>query len=230
MPRKSPQKTSPAVLVGTYRKDQLAKWILPRGLYNYPVSENDSAIREAAPTISELWLYAGKSGELRFSAKFEREVSTAELDSLGYPRGKSKPHSDRYLLFRIAPFAEAQLLFPEPREIHIFLRLTDFTRSPKVRAQLKRSLKTSGNRAAVPSDNAEKQLHTTLPESMLDDWLGIKRPDCAPALVAIVQVPIIGPVRRRMTVREAARLQSFPDEFIPNQDKHQAYKQFGNAA
>ena len=59
--------------------------------------------------------------------------------------------------------------------------------------------------------------------------LRIKRPDCAPALVAIVQVPIIGPARRRMTVREAARLQSFPDAFIPNSDKHQAYKQFGNA-
>ena len=59
--------------------------------------------------------------------------------------------------------------------------------------------------------------------------LRIKRPDCAPALVAIVQVPIIGPKRRRMTVREAARLQSFPDAFIPCPDKHQAYKQFGNA-
>ena len=59
--------------------------------------------------------------------------------------------------------------------------------------------------------------------------LRIKRPDCAPALVAIVQVPIIGPLKRRMTVREAARLQSFPDTFIPNADRHHAYKQFGNA-
>lgn len=59
--------------------------------------------------------------------------------------------------------------------------------------------------------------------------LRIKRPDCAPALVAIVQVPIIGKYRRRMTVREAARLQSFDDLFIPNPNMHQAYKQFGNA-
>jgi len=59
--------------------------------------------------------------------------------------------------------------------------------------------------------------------------LRIKRPDCAPALVAIVQIPIIGKYRRRMTVREVARLQSFDDKFIPNSNLHQAYKQFGNA-
>lgn len=64
---------------------------------------------------------------------------------------------------------------------------------------------------------------------MRPSGLRIKRPDCAPALVAIVQVPIIGKYRRRMTVREAARLQSFDDRFIPNSNMHQAYKQFGNA-
>ena len=96
----------PTVLVGTYRKDQLAKWILPRGLYNYPVREDDSAIREAAPSISELWLYAGKKDKLRFSASFAREVAAADLASLGYPRGKGKPHAERYLLFGVEPINE----------------------------------------------------------------------------------------------------------------------------
>lgn len=59
--------------------------------------------------------------------------------------------------------------------------------------------------------------------------LRVKCPDCAPALVAIVQIPIIGKYKRRMTVREAARLQSFNDRFIPNPNQYQAYKQFGNA-
>lgn len=57
----------------------------------------------------------------------------------------------------------------------------------------------------------------------------IKKPTCFPALVAMVQIPIIGKYKRRLTVREAARLQSFPDTFIPNTNDQQAYKQFGNA-
>lgn len=36
----------------------------------------------------------------------------------------------------------------------------------------------------------------------------VKRPNVFPALVAMVQIPIIGKVRRRLTPREAARLQS----------------------
>lgn len=57
----------------------------------------------------------------------------------------------------------------------------------------------------------------------------VKRPDVFPTLVAIVQVPIIAKYKRRLTPREAARLQSFPDTFIPNSNDHAAYKQFGNA-
>ncbi len=57
----------------------------------------------------------------------------------------------------------------------------------------------------------------------------VKRPDAFPALVALVQIPVIGKYKRRLTPREAARLQSFPDSFIPDENDFQAYKQFGNA-
>ena len=64
---------------------------------------------------------------------------------------------------------------------------------------------------------------------MRPSGIRIKKPTCFPALVAMVQIPIIGKLRRRLSVREAARLQSFPDVFIPNPNDQQAYKQFGNA-
>ena len=57
----------------------------------------------------------------------------------------------------------------------------------------------------------------------------VKRPDSFPALVAMVQIPIIGKYKRRLTPREAARLQSFPDSFHPHPNDHYAYKQLGNA-
>lgn len=57
----------------------------------------------------------------------------------------------------------------------------------------------------------------------------VKRANVFPALVAMVHIPIIGPLKRRITPREAARLQSFPDNFIINKNDFQAYKQFGNA-
>lgn len=57
-----------------------------------------------------------------------------------------------------------------------------------------------------------------------------KKPTYAPALVAITQTPIVGPRMRRMTLREAARLQGFPDWFdFGDQRPGLTYKQLGNA-
>lgn len=50
-----------------------------------------------------------------------------------------------------------------------------------------------------------------------------------PALVAIVQTSIIGSRQRFLTPRECARLQGFPESFMPDVKQAQAYKQFGNA-
>ena len=58
----------------------------------------------------------------------------------------------------------------------------------------------------------------------------VKKPDVFPALVAIVQIPIIGKYKRRLSPRECARLQSFPEQFIYDKNDHFAFKQFGNSA
>lgn len=56
-----------------------------------------------------------------------------------------------------------------------------------------------------------------------------KRPTYLPALVAITQTSIIGPRRRRLSPREAARLQSLPDWFdFGNQSTSSTYRQLGN--
>lgn len=59
--------------------------------------------------------------------------------------------------------------------------------------------------------------------------LRVKVPNYFPALVAITQTSIIGSLGRRITPREAARLQSFPEDFKIHNEDRLAYKQFGNA-
>lgn len=58
----------------------------------------------------------------------------------------------------------------------------------------------------------------------------VKKPDYLPALVAMNQTSFIGSRRRTITVREAARMQTFPDsyQFSPQRDAL-SYKQLGNA-
>lgn len=56
-----------------------------------------------------------------------------------------------------------------------------------------------------------------------------KRPTYLPALVAMNQTSIIGSQRRRITSREAARLQGLPDWFdFGDQPEAATYKQLGN--
>lgn len=56
-----------------------------------------------------------------------------------------------------------------------------------------------------------------------------KRPTYLPALVAITQTSVFGPLKRRITPREAARLQGLPDWFdFGLQGDALTYKQLGN--
>ena len=57
----------------------------------------------------------------------------------------------------------------------------------------------------------------------------VKPPTYLPALVAITQTSVIGSRGRRITPREAARLQSFPESFKLHEVDAIAYRQLGNA-
>ncbi len=60
--------------------------------------------------------------------------------------------------------------------------------------------------------------------------LRAKRTNYVPTLVAITQTSIYGPLRRRLTPRETARLQAFPETFdFGAQQDAASYKQMGNA-
>jgi DNA (cytosine-5)-methyltransferase 1 len=59
--------------------------------------------------------------------------------------------------------------------------------------------------------------------------LRAKRPTYVPALVAITQTSILGDLRRRLSPREAARLQGLPEWFdFGDQPDSATYKQMGN--
>ncbi len=58
----------------------------------------------------------------------------------------------------------------------------------------------------------------------------VKKADYLPALVAMNQTSIIGKKKRTITVREAARLQAFPENFsFFDQNPAKSFKQLGNA-
>jgi len=57
----------------------------------------------------------------------------------------------------------------------------------------------------------------------------IKRANYSPALVAMAQIVYVGEKKRKLSPREVARLQSFPESFKLPASAGIAYKQFGNS-
>lgn len=154
--------------VGTYREGQMEKWILPRGFYNYPVDDADTAIIGEAPRVGELRLYLGKAGRRRFSAKFVRTVSAAELDAMGYPQGPGPHHGGKYLLFKVKKISRGDA---EARRPKILVRLEDFAHDdPKLQAKLKRLATARPPRK--PSKAAFKTYRDILPDDLLEDGHG----------------------------------------------------------
>ena len=160
------------VLVGTYRKLQLEKWILPQGLYNYPVKETDTIILEDSSLVSEIWLYLGKANKLRFSAMLEKEVSATELDALGYPKGMGPHHSKRYLLFRVKPLLgdATPHISTETPPPHIDIRIDDFSHDKELQSKLKKRF--FGKDRRKPTESDKRTYFDWLPEDLLEDWHG----------------------------------------------------------
>ncbi len=121
------------VLVGTYKGNQLTDW---RGWYNYPISGEDKITEADAAKIKELWLFNGTKDERRYTAEFVGIKTRQELiDGYGYP-AKGKAHGEKYLLFKTAFMYRHKADVPEDAA-RVIVRAADFSRTPKVRKQLK---------------------------------------------------------------------------------------------
>ncbi len=57
----------------------------------------------------------------------------------------------------------------------------------------------------------------------------VKRPNYSPALVAMNQIVYIGKLGRKLSPKEASRLQGFPESYKCHPNQNKAYKQLGNA-
>jgi DNA (cytosine-5)-methyltransferase 1 len=75
-----------------------------------------------------------------------------------------------------------------------------------------------------PEDSLWTLLFTFRPSG-----IRVKRTNYSPALVAMAQIVYVGSRRRKLSPREVARLQSFPDSYKINASAATAYKQFGNS-
>ena len=75
-----------------------------------------------------------------------------------------------------------------------------------------------------PNDSVWSLLFTFRPSG-----IRVKRTNYSPALVAMAQIVYVGSRRRKLSPREVARLQSFPETFQIHPSNSVAYKQFGNS-
>lgn len=141
-----PPLSEPLVLVGTYRKDQLEDWVLPKGLYNYPIDEEKDTLDSSIfVNVKELWLFNGTKAQRTFGAEFLGVLDRKELED--YPSGKGKPHGSKYLLFKVV-----EKYGPSLENSPVIVRARDFAaRTPQVAAQIREALRSSdaGKRATV---------------------------------------------------------------------------------
>ncbi len=92
-----------------------------------------------------------------------------------------------------------------------------------------RDLPTSRRKLEWQAQDAPRSLRNCVLQ-FRPSGIRVKRPTYVPALVAITQTSVFGPRGRRLTPREAARLQGFPEWFsFEGQSDAATYRQLGNA-
>jgi DNA (cytosine-5)-methyltransferase 1 len=91
-----------------------------------------------------------------------------------------------------------------------------------------KDLKNSRRKFEWQAGDSEKEIWNLIFQ-FRPSGLRVKLGNHFPALVAITQTSILGKRKRKLTPRETARLQSFPDDFKLHSVDSVAYKQLGNA-
>jgi DNA (cytosine-5)-methyltransferase 1 len=89
-------------------------------------------------------------------------------------------------------------------------------------------LRNSRRKFEWQAGNSEKEIWNLIFQ-FRPSGLRVKLGNHFPALVAITQTSILGKRKRKLTPRETARLQSFPESFKIHPTDSVAYKQLGNA-
>lgn len=170
-----------------------------------------------------------------------RELRALDADRLGEPARRLPGFPIWANVWTTSKAARTKLMFPDGNKVPAwkanFLtknwELYDALRDRGDSAWLARWLRTT---RTFPESRQklewQAQDETTLwgcAISLRPSGIRAKRMTHLPALVAITQTPILGPLRRRLSPSEAARLQGLPPEFdFGDQRDALTYKQLGN--
>ncbi|MDB9920728.1 DNA cytosine methyltransferase [Actinomycetota bacterium] len=234
----TPQMRERVFIVGVYvgRDAAWANTDDPRLAPNKPVSDwdplewkLDSEILENENEISDIEKYALKKSEIELLDMWQDFVEITGKES-----GNRLPGHPIWLnSFKVKPTLDDN--FPDWK-IDFIKKNSAFYRGhkPKIlewRKQHGTLLK------ALPESRRKLEWQaqdlSSLWEGLIQfrpSGVRIKKANYVPALVAMNQTSVVGARKRRLTVREGARLQGFPEDFtFEHQNDSKSFKQLGNA-
>jgi len=231
----SPQTRDRVYILGTYvgAERALLEIDQPPVLRRAPVDGWDSHkwdlerdLLETEHKIKDKSLYALSDEELEWISVWNDFLRlTADVPLPGHPLW-STYWSDDAVVDNSAPLWKQGL---EERNLRFYRENRPAIRRWQRRNPQVRGFPASRQKLEWQAQDAPRDLRACLLH-LRPSGIRAKQPTYTPALVAMAQTPIYGPRLRRLTVREAARLQGFPEHFgLGGQRPALAYKQLGNA-